>query len=157
MKNRDVILRVYNAQHHTGCLLLGTSHSITRMSAPSGITLFGSITNKCDEEQAFRHTATLLLLHKHHTANFIYPSMRGTLPLHSTHSVPPNAKPLKHKQGANKNKASRRAPSLLYAQTLTEKPNTDYPGHMISYCVTLSFMSSSYCTVFLPLIFLNVS
>lgn len=88
------------------------------------------------------------------TVNVIYPSRRGTLPLHSAHSpctiLPPDAESLENKQGANKSKASRRALSLLYAQDLTEKPNTDYPGHMISSCVRLSFMSSSYFYGFPP-------
>lgn len=111
-------------------------------SAPSKITLF--ITNKCDEEQASRRTATLLLLHKHHAANCIYPSRQGTLPLctHFSTILPHNAKSLKNKQGANKNNFSTKESPV----STVSKTNTDYHIHLISCCVRLSFMSSSYCS-----------
>lgn len=161
VKNSVVILHVYNGRHHAGCLLLGTSYNIAshRMSTvhcpESGITLFPPsqtrvIKSRSSGTQPHRCSSI------NTTTLFIYPD-EGHCHCMLSAILPPNAKSLENKQGANKNKASRRAPSLLYAKALTEKLNTDYRGHMISYCLSLSFMSSSYCAVLLPPIFLNVS
>lgn len=120
-----MFITINTTQGFLFCRLISLQSSRqTTVTCPGwGHYLFApTITHKCDQEQAFRHTATTLLLHKHRTAHFIYPPrthcMLSVIQL-------PSAESLQNKEGANRTRAPSRAPSLLCAQSLTETLNTD--------------------------------